>query len=234
MNLPNAMTVGRIAIAPAVAALAFVPSWTWRLAAFLLFVIAAVTDYWDGRLARTRGLVTDLGKILDPLADKLLLVSTLVAMYVLQAPPTERLAAVVGHGDATHFPFAIGVGAAPFMVSLPLVVVLVVLGREAFMTVFRQLASRRGVVVAAIGPAKAKTVLQLIWVGSAFFWFWSSTLVRARGLGDEPLWRAFATFNGLVGTVTMAGAVVLTFWSLVLYLRRYGGIVFVSPRPSPR
>ena len=117
---------------------------------------------------------------------------------------------------------------------LPLLVVLVVLGREAFMTIFRQLAARRGIVVAAIGPAKLKTVLQLIWVGSAFLWFWALTLVRARGLGDDPLWRAFATFNGTVGTLTMAGAVVLTFWSLALYIRQYGGVVFAAPRPSPR
>jgi len=234
VNLPNAITVGRIAIAPVVAALAFVPSWTWRLIAFVLFTIAAVTDYWDGHMARTRGLVTDLGKMLDPLADKLLLVCTLVAMYVLQAPPTERLAAAAGLGDAAQFPFVMGVGASPVTVSLPLVVVVVVLGRELFMTIFRQIAARRGVVVAAIGPAKWKTALQSVWVGSAFFWFWAATLVRVHAWGDDPLWRAFATFNGIVGTVTMVGAVVLTFWSLGLYVRRYGAIVFAAPRPSAR
>ena len=49
----------------------------------MLFVVVAVTDYFDGKLARTRGMVTDLGKLLDPLADKLLLLATFVPMFVL-------------------------------------------------------------------------------------------------------------------------------------------------------
>ena len=67
--------------------LPFIATPTARAAAFLLYVIAAVTDYWDGHLARTRGLVTDLGRLLDPLADKLLLIATLVPMYALQRGP---------------------------------------------------------------------------------------------------------------------------------------------------
>ena len=71
VNLPNAITLGRIALTPLIAWLPFTTSWTVRLIAFLLFTIAAVTDYWDGHLARSRNLVTDLGRLLDPLADKL-------------------------------------------------------------------------------------------------------------------------------------------------------------------
>ncbi|HEY0778398.1 MAG TPA: CDP-alcohol phosphatidyltransferase family protein, partial [Gemmatirosa sp.] len=70
MNLPNAITVARIAAAPLIAWLPFAPTPGMRLAAFVLYVAAAVTDYWDGHLARTRNLVTDLGRLLDPLADK--------------------------------------------------------------------------------------------------------------------------------------------------------------------
>ena len=85
MNLPNAITVGRIALTPLIAWLPFTTSWTARLLAFTLFLIAAITDYWDGQLARQNNMVTDLGRLLDPLADKLLLVATLVPMYVLQS-----------------------------------------------------------------------------------------------------------------------------------------------------
>ena len=70
VNLPNAITLGRIALTPLIAWLPFTTSWTVRLIAFLLFTIAAVTDYWDGHLARSRNLVTDLGRLLDPLADE--------------------------------------------------------------------------------------------------------------------------------------------------------------------
>ena len=219
MNLPNSITVARILVAPLIAWLPFAPSWELRLLGFLLFVTAAITDYYDGMLARTRGLVTNLGKLLDPLADKLLLVATLLPMYWLQQPASES-AIEDSIGARAGFPFLTPLGT----VRLPLWVVVVVLGRELFMTVFRQIAARRGVVIAAIGPAKWKTGFQSVWVGSAFFWFFALTLAADRGW-RSPAWRAFASFIGVVGAVTMIAAVALTVYSLWLYLRRYGGIL---------
>ncbi len=220
MNLPNAITVGRIALTPLIAWLPFTTSWTARLVAFVLFLVAAITDYWDGHLARQRNLVTDLGRLLDPLADKLLLLATLVPMYLMQ----KHYALVVVDGASpTPSPFLF---ATPFgKVSLPLWIVLVVLGREAFMTVFRQVAARRGLVIAAIGPAKWKTAFQSIWLGAAYFWFFAITLATHQGWLDQSAWRAFAFFNGFVGVASMVGAVALTVYSLWLYLRRYGAQV---------
>jgi CDP-diacylglycerol--glycerol-3-phosphate 3-phosphatidyltransferase len=208
MNLPNALSVGRIAVTPLIAALPFANSWKLRLLAFVLFVIAAITDYVDGMLARSRKQETDFGRLLDPLADKALLVGTFVPMYLL----------------APNFPFVTPVGA----VGLPWWVVAVVLGREVFMTVFRQAAARRGVVIAAIGPAKWKTGFQLVWQGSAYFWFFAATLAAAKGW-TSAAWRGFALFNGTVGTVTMIVAVVLTLYSLVLYLRSFSTVFATSP-----
>ena len=91
--------------------------------------------------------------------------------------------------------------------------------------VFRQAAARRGVVSSAIGPAKWKTGFQSVWVGSAYFWFFAATLA-ARDGWDSAAWHAFAYFNGIVGTITMVTSVVLTVYSLVLYLRRYAGVFF--------
>ncbi|WP_396204228.1 CDP-alcohol phosphatidyltransferase family protein [Gemmatimonas sp.] len=219
MNLPNAITVGRIALTPLIAWLPFTTSWSARLVAFVLFLVAAITDYWDGHLARSRNLVTDLGRLLDPLADKLLLLATLVPMYLLQ----QHADLVVAHGGHADSPFLFEL---PFgRVSLPLWIVLVVLGREAFMTVFRQVAARRGLVIAAIGPAKWKTTFQSIWLGAAYFWFFASTLAEHRQWVGAREWQAFAWFNGFVGVVSMTAAVGLTLYSLWLYLRRYGGQV---------
>jgi hypothetical protein len=91
------------------------------------------------------------------------------------------------------------------------------------MTVFRQAAARRGTVIEAIGPAKWKTGFQSVWVGSAYFWFFAASLAAARGWNNEA-WRAFAYFNGIVGTITMVASVVLTLYSLVLYLHRYSRV----------
>src|SRR5689334_11654493 len=85
MNLPNALTAGRIVVTPFIAVLPFSSSWSLRLLAFVMFALAGVTDYVDGKLARSRKEETDLGRLLDPLADKLLLVGTLVPMYLLSS-----------------------------------------------------------------------------------------------------------------------------------------------------
>ncbi|MBI3791396.1 MAG: CDP-alcohol phosphatidyltransferase family protein [Gemmatimonadetes bacterium] len=225
MNLPTTITVGRICLAPIVTWLALVPEWEARAAGFCLFVVAAVSDYIDGELARQRNEVTTLGKLLDPLADKLLLAGTLVAMYLLQAPDRDGWALASGIEDATQFPFEFGLRE-PWLVALPVVVPALVLGRELLMTVFRQVAARKGIVIAAIGPAKWKTAFQSVWVGAAYVWFSALTLARAQGWGPNPFWRIFASFDAAVGTVSMVAAVGLTLWSLVLYARRYGPQVF--------
>jgi len=222
VNLPNTITTGRILAAPFIAALPFIASPGVRLAAFVLYIIAAVTDYYDGKLARTRNLITDLGRLLDPLADKLLLFATLIPMFVLMVPDNDPFALSQSQSlDAARFPFETPFG----RVGLPWWVVAIVIGREIFMTVFRQAAARRGVVISAIGPAKWKTGFQSTWVGAAFFWFFASSLATSRGWQNEPVWTAFAWFNGLVGVVTMVAAVVRTIYSLVLYLRRYSGVL---------
>ena len=219
MNLPNAITAGRILAAPFIAALPFIGSPGARGIAFVLYVIAALTDYYDGMLARTRNLITDLGRLLDPLADKLLLFATLIPMFVLMAPPSDPFVPTRAESiDAARLQFLTPIG----RVGLRWWIVAIVIGREIFMTIFRQAAARRGVVISAIGPAKWKTAFQSLWVGSAYFWFFAATMAASRNW-SSPGWRAFAYFNGTVGTLAMIASVFLTVYSLALYLRRYSG-----------
>jgi CDP-diacylglycerol--glycerol-3-phosphate 3-phosphatidyltransferase len=220
VNLPNTITAGRILAAPFIAALPFIAAPGARFIAFVLYVVAAVTDYYDGKLARTRNLITDLGRLLDPLADKLLLFATLVPMFVLMAPPTDPLVPTRAESiDAARLQFVTPFGA----VGLPWWIVVIVIGRELFMTLFRQAAARRGVVISAIASAKWKTGFQAVWVGSAYFWFFAATLARSEVWTSAP-WTAFANFNGIVGTVTMIASVLLALYSLAVYLRRYSGV----------
>jgi len=217
MNLPNMITAGRILSAPFIAALPFIAAPGARLIAFVLYIVAAVTDYYDGKLARTRNLITDLGRLLDPIADKLLLFATLIPMFVLMAPATDPLVPTRAESiDAARLPFLTPFG----QIGLPWWVVAIVIGRELFMTVFRQAAARRGVVISAIGSAKWKTGFQSVWVGSAYFWFFAATLARTQAWTSDA-WRAFANFNGIVGTVTMVFSVALALYSLAIYMRRY-------------
>ncbi len=80
MNLPNKLTLARmILIVPFVAAM-MADAPVWQAVATLLFVVASLTDLLDGYLARARGQVTDFGKLMDPIADKLLVMAALVGL----------------------------------------------------------------------------------------------------------------------------------------------------------
>lgn len=86
MNLPNALTVLRLILVPVFLLSLFNLGGhnnAWRWIAFGVFAVAAITDRYDGRIARSRGQVTDFGKIADPIADKALTGSALVGLSML-------------------------------------------------------------------------------------------------------------------------------------------------------
>jgi CDP-diacylglycerol--glycerol-3-phosphate 3-phosphatidyltransferase len=82
-NIANGLTLVRIALVPVFVWLFFLDGTGWRLAAFAVFAIASITDKIDGDIARARGLVTDFGKIADPIADKALTGAALVCLSVM-------------------------------------------------------------------------------------------------------------------------------------------------------
>jgi CDP-diacylglycerol---glycerol-3-phosphate 3-phosphatidyltransferase len=201
-NLPNAITLGRVVLAGVVAPLLLTDSFTMRMAAFAVFLAAAFSDLWDGHLARSRGWVSDFGKLMDPLADKLLLVATFVPFYAL-SHWTER---------ETPFPWFGGV--------FPLWILLVIFGREAFITFFRAFALRRGVVLAAGKSGKIKAVFQNIFIGAAIFWYALQSAARQRGWRTE-FWEGWQWFHLGFTVVALTIAVALTVYSMVVYLRGY-------------
>ncbi|AZG44137.1 CDP-diacylglycerol--glycerol-3-phosphate 3-phosphatidyltransferase [Gordonia insulae] len=86
VNIANALTVFRIILIPVFVAALFIGGGhdtAWRIAAAVIFAAAAITDRYDGRLARQRGLVTDFGKLADPIADKALIGAALVGLSIL-------------------------------------------------------------------------------------------------------------------------------------------------------
>ncbi|HEX8715232.1 MAG TPA: CDP-diacylglycerol--glycerol-3-phosphate 3-phosphatidyltransferase [Solirubrobacteraceae bacterium] len=109
LNLPNVLTVLRIMLVPVlvVALLGNTPA--GDVLAAVVFALASLTDFIDGYLARARGSVTNFGKLMDPLADKLLIVAALIALVSLQRLPawiamviiTRELAVTVLRMSAT-------------------------------------------------------------------------------------------------------------------------------------
>jgi CDP-diacylglycerol--glycerol-3-phosphate 3-phosphatidyltransferase len=130
VNVPNVLTVLRILLVPVLLVALLRESAHGDLLAAIAFAGASITDAVDGYLARSRGAITTFGKLMDPVADKLLIVAALVALVSL-----DRLAGWVA---------------------------MVIIAREFAVTVTRLAATQQGIVVAAGGWGKAKTIVQVV------------------------------------------------------------------------
>lgn len=206
LTLPNAITIARIIACPVLFFLAMSPSVGARLWAFVLFVAAGLSDVWDGYLARRYGWITDMGKLLDPVADKLLLAATLIPFYLLSNYGSD-------------------LGLVPWWGHLPLWVLLVIFGREVLITVFRSYAVRRGVVIAAGLTGKRKTLLQSLFSGGLLLWYPLLMLAEERGWEQSAVWRGWAAFHGGWVAITLALALFLTVYSMLDYLWRYRSLL---------
>ena len=156
MNLPNKITLTRIFMIPVFVLFFYLDvmnGWNYLVAA-IIFVLAASTDALDGHIARSRGLVTNLGKFLDPIADKVLVSTALILLLT--------------RGWAFEVDFFAGWG-----LIVAGICVAVILARELIVSGFRMIAAGRGNVLAADKLGKIKTVFQdlsiaLILAGMAF------------------------------------------------------------------
>ncbi len=198
LNLPNTISLARIVTCPVLFLLLFSSQVSHLLIAYVLFTAAAVSDLWDGHLARKHGQVTDTGKLLDPLADKLLLVATLLPFYFVSQRPDPL----------TDL---------PWWGPLPLWVVVVILGREILVTLARSWAARRGSVISAGFSGKLKAFVQNIFSGSLILWYGLVRIARDRGWEGEVAWVAWGHLHGAVVAASLALAIFLTVYSLGVY-----------------
>ena len=95
-NIPNALSLVRIGVSPVLVLLLLSPGRGLSLFCAILFALVCITDWLDGYLARRMNTVTTLGKFLDPLADKLLIITALIMMIPLDRVPAWMVALIVG------------------------------------------------------------------------------------------------------------------------------------------
>lgn len=96
MNLPNKLTISRIILTFVFMFLLFSHGLIFKVLAFFVFLMAVITDYLDGKIARERNLVTNLGKLLDPIADKLLTLGALLAFVEMKLIPAWMVVIIIG------------------------------------------------------------------------------------------------------------------------------------------
>ena len=174
LNIPNLLTLARIGLIPVFVGLYYLPVPWAAEATTLIFIIASITDWLDGYLARRWQMVSPFGAFLDPVADKLMVVVALV--LVLQTNPTVWMA-------------------------LP---ILVIIGREIAISALREwmasFGARTEVAVSQIG--KIKTTAQIAAIICLLF--------------QQPL---FGLPIYTIGILLLYIAVILTLWSMVIYLQ---------------
>ena len=138
MNLPNKLTVSRFVLTALFLWALFSPLHFSNTLALVLFSMAGATDFLDGRIARKRGLITNFGILMDPLADKILICSAFIAFV-----------------ESTHLNPNAPVTVAAWMV-------IVIVARELAITGLRLLAASKNVVLAAENFGKHKTISQIV------------------------------------------------------------------------
>jgi len=140
MNLPNKLTVSRFVLTVFFLWALFSPFRYNGTLALFIFCLAGVTDFLDGHLARSRNLITNFGKLMDPLADKIMTCSAFVAFV-----------------ESTHLNPVAPVKVAAWMV-------IIIVARELAITGLRLLAASKNVVLAAERFGKHKTISQIVCV----------------------------------------------------------------------
>ena len=139
MNLPNKISIVRICMIPVFVLFFFLDIPYNYVIAAVVFALAALTDALDGHIARSRNLVTNLGKFLDPIADKVLVATAFVLMVVN--------------------PFIFGLFGS-WGIIVGVVSICLILARELIISAFRQIAATAGIVLAAEKLGKYKTAFQ--------------------------------------------------------------------------
>jgi len=202
-SLPNALTILRIVLVPVYAVLFVLPNDTARLIAFLVFATASVSDWLDGFAARKLKAGSDFGRMLDPIADKVLIAVALMLLvaegtFNRQNPDT---------GDST---FSL----------LRLVPALIILSREILVSGLREFLASTRVSMPVTAVAKIKTAVQMIAIGTMIL-----TPLATKHFPGIPgkSYMAVAYF-------LLWGAAALTVYTGVIYFRN--GMAYLRPGPS--
>lgn len=188
VNLPNAITVSRLILTAIFVIAVGFPTTTGFSVALVTFSVAAATDWLDGYLARKLGLVTPLGKLLDPLADKILVCA---AFVYFSAQPVNSYHA-------------------------PVWVTCVIIAREFLVTGLRQIAVEAGQVLAADKLGKWKTTFQLTYCITGLVWLTFASMPDPGALGGSL--KNLATPGGWLMNISLWGAVSLTLISGANYV----------------
>jgi CDP-diacylglycerol--glycerol-3-phosphate 3-phosphatidyltransferase len=181
MNLPNLLTSARCVLAAFFVVFMSFDNVACYMIAYFLFAVASITDYYDGKIAREQNLETNFGKLLDPVADKILMVAGFIML--MRVPD----------------------------LFIPGWAVIAILAREYLITGARSLAASEGVVIPANVWGKAKTAIQMTYVfvilALVILWRIIGAVPALKALlpGAPETYETGLEYISLVGIILVAG-----------------------------
>lgn len=203
-HVPNALTIGRIIAAPVCLYLLWTGTIWGQVAGATLFILAAITDWLDGRLARTYGVSSRLGQFLDPLADKILVLGAFFLIPFLEP---------IGRGLA-----------APAGEWLPWAAISAIAVRDVAVTALRTVRERQGRPLQTSSAAKWKTAWQLTFLITAFVFLAGSNLQMVGG--------ALGTLGRFL-EAALESPVALAFLIVTAGVTVYTGVLYFRDSPTP-
>ena len=198
MTLPNLLTISRVPLMFIIVALMFVDLPWAATAAFWLFIVAALTDWLDGKIARERGEVSAFGRFMDAVIDKVMVLGLMIALV-------NNADNFMGHD------------------IIAMVLLLCILCREFAISGLRMAVAVKGEVVVADASGKVKTFVQLNAIG----WLVGARMLaldHAEKFGGDD--RGFVTVVRIIGMGLYVLSAVLTVTSGITYFRRHGRVLF--------
>ena len=205
MNTPNKITLARLILIPFIVFFylaIFIPY--GRLVSALLFIIACLTDFLDGYLARKNNQVTTLGKFFDSIADKVLVMTGMILIISVQISYNGGDSVANVPMESIVYPTWLGVAC-----------VIIMLAREFIISALRQIAASKGVILAADKGGKIKATAQFVVV--SLYMIYASVLTDLVSVGDGN--RVIAIINFIM-MLLLVITTLLTVYSGVSYLIR--------------
>ena len=196
MNLPNTLTLLRVVLTFLSATLLFVNIQYFATAAFIVYFVAGITDWFDGYFARKYNIVTTFGKFMDALSDKIMIVTMFMTLFAMNL-----------YQQWTFF---------------ALICAIISMTREFYISGVRMLASKSGVVIAAETVGKYKAAFQMYSIGSVICAF---ALHEDFAYLDCSFYQHFYDLCFYGGIATLAISTILSIISAISYSVKYSHLL---------
>ena len=202
MNLANKLTMLRVLLVPIFIVFMSIDSFYTNIVALLIFIIASITDYFDGVIARKQNIITTFGIFLDPLADKLLVTSAFICFVSI------------------------------YTLNIPAWMVICIIAREFIITGLRSIAASKNIIIPASMSGKVKTTSQMIAIITILvILIINSTIIKFYSLTPYDFADSSAQFQKILGIILinapywlMMITTILTVYSGINYILKHKNI----------